>query len=295
MITLPKDWKIYSNSIRDRCRDLIEHKIWSGIDKNQFEKWRCNFKTEYEKYFAACILDSLIYRSNQQTYSLINQLIYRNINNLFRQLGRPDLENFPRCLISNTTDPLIRLVPAITSYSPVTKSSNEILRFMKRHFLISEDWIANPWKIKEEISKGVNVFIFIDDFLGTGHQFQEVIDDSDLSGLLKSNIILYAPLVAHTEGILFLEKLYQDLQIVYSERLDRKCHSFFSNYFSEEQKEAKAFYIEMLETRGIVLGADNQFGYGNLELTFAFEHAAPDNSLQVLHRRHDNWSPLFNR
>ena len=81
MITLPKDWKIYSNSIRDRCRDLIEHKIWSGIDKNQFEKWRCNFKTDHEKYFAACILDSLIYRSNQQTYSLINQLIYRNINN----------------------------------------------------------------------------------------------------------------------------------------------------------------------------------------------------------------------
>ena len=295
MITLPKEWKIYSNSIRDRCRDLIEYKIWGGIDLIKFDAWRNNFKTDDEKYFSACVLDSIIYRSNSQTYSLINQILYKNLNNLFRILGEHDLQNFPACLIDRRNDPLVRLVPAITKFSPVTKSSNEILRFMKRHFRVWENWMVNPWNIEKEIIKGVKAFIFIDDFLGTGHQFEDVILDSNLSDIIKNNLIIYAPLIAHEEGISYLNLIYPQLNITYSEKLKKNSHSFFINYFEHEQNEAKAFYLDMLAQRGITYGAGNQYGYGNMELTFAFEHAAPDNSLQVLHQRHDNWVPLFNR
>lgn len=295
MITLPKEWKIYANAIRDRCRDLIEYKIWSGIDLIQFDTWRHNFTTDEEKYFAACVLDALIYRSNAQTYSLINQMLNKNLNNLFRMLGEPDLQNFPECLVDRKVDPLIRLVPAITSEAPVTKSSNEILRFMKRHFRVCENWIINPWKIEDEIANGVKAFIFIDDFLGTGHQFEDVIIDSNLEAIIKSNLVVYAPLTAHTEGIYHLSLGYPKLKITYAEMLDKNVHSFFNNYFHNEQSEAKAFYVDMLSKRGINLGIGNEYGYGNLELTYAFEHAAPDNSLQVLHKRNENWFPLFNR
>src|SRR5687767_9010619 len=113
MIKLHKDWKIYNNSIRDRCRDLIEFKIWNGIDLDQLENWRRNFKTDEERYFSACVLDSLIYRSNEQTYSLMHQMLYKNLNNLFRLLKRGDLQNFPYCLTDKIKDPLVRLVPAI--------------------------------------------------------------------------------------------------------------------------------------------------------------------------------------
>ncbi len=295
MITLPKEWKIYSNSIRDRCRDMIEYKIWGGIDLIKFEAWRHNFKTDEEKYFSACVLDSLIYRSNSQTYSLINQMLYKNLNNMFRILGEPDLQNFPSCLVDRSNDPLVRLVPAITSYHPPTKSSTEILRFMKRHFRVWENRIVNPWNIEAEIKKGVRAFIFIDDFLGTGQQFEEVIIDSNLEDIIKANLIAYAPLTAHTQGIAHLNASYPQLKITYSEKLEKTSHSFFSNYFQHEQNEAKAFYIDMLSKRGITPGIGNQYGYGDMELTFAFEHAAPDNSLQVLHERHSNWVPLFNR
>lgn len=295
MITLPKEWKIYSNAIRDRCKDLIEYKIWGGIDLIRFDAWRHNFKTDAEKYFSACILDSIIYRSNSQTYSLINQMLYKNLNNMFRTLGESDMQNFPLCLIDRRKDPLLRLVPSITQFAPVTKSSNEILRFMKRHFLVSENWIVNPWNIHDEIKKGVRAFIFIDDFLGTGHQFEETIIDSYLDDIIKRNLIIYAPLAAHTVGISYLNTLYPNLKITYTERLEKYSHSFFCNYFPDEQNEAKAFYLDMLSKRGITSIVGNQFGYGDLELTFAFEHAAPDNSLQVLHERNENWIPLFNR
>ncbi len=219
MITLPKEWKIYSNSIRDRCRDLIEYNIWGGIDLIKFDAWRHNFKTDDEKYFSACILDSLIYRSNSQTYSLINQMLYKNLNNMFRILGETGMQNFPKCLIDRTCDPLVRLVPAITSYHPPTKSSTEILRFMKRHFRVWENWIVNPWNIEEEIKNGVKAFIFIDDFLGTGHQFDEVITDSSLEDIIENNLIAYAPLTAHARGISYLNSNYPHLKITFSEKL----------------------------------------------------------------------------
>lgn len=147
----------------------------------------------------------------------------------------------------------------------------------------------------DEIKKGVNTFIFFDDFLGSGNQFEDVIIDSYLTSILKDNKIIYAPLVAHEVGIIFLKTNYPNLNVTYSEKLNETSHSFFSNYFQNEQSEAKAFYLNMLAQRGIIYGEGNQYGYCDMELTFAFEHAAPDNSLQVLHQRHDNWVALFNR
>lgn len=295
MITLPKEWKTYSHSIRDRCRDLIEFRIWNGLDIHQLDNWRKNFKSDEEKYMSACILDSLIYRSNSQTFSLINQLLYKNLNNLFRLLGRKDLQNFPHCLTEKKTDPLVRLVPAITSNHPPTKSSNEILRFIKRHFHVCEKWIVNPWKIEDELKKHVKAFIFIDDFLGTGSQFEEVVYDSNIVDVIKNNLIVYAPLVAHEDGLENLQAIFPNLKVTFTEKLNRSAHLFFDNYFPDEVDEAKKFYLDMLSNRGIDLLGDEHFGFGNLELTFAFEHAAPDNSLHALHKRTENWVPLFNR
>lgn len=295
MITLPKEWKTYADSIRDRCRDLIEFRIWSGIDINQFDTWRNNFITNEEKYFASCVLDSLIYRSNIQTYSLINQLLYKDLNNLFRLIKLSSFPDFPKVMTNPWHDPMIRMVSVIADDDPVTKSSNEILRFMKRHFHISENWIINPWNIKDEIANGVGLFIFIDDFLGTGHQFEEVGYSTNLGDLIKANYFVYAPLVAHEEGITYLNGVYPKLHIVSSEKLLTGVHSFFNNYFPLEIDEAKEFYLDMLKKRGLIYSASDSFGYGNLEIVFSFEHASPDNSLQVLHERDNNWVPLFNR
>ncbi len=294
MITLDKDWQIYANQVRDRCRDLISQGIWGGIDIIQLETWRRNFNTDEEKYFAACILDATIYRSNEQTFALIEQLLGKNLNNLFRLLRAPHLQNFPFNLRDPYTDPKVRLVSAVRSTDPVTKSSNEILRFMKRYFLVSERWIVNPWNIPDLIDDDVHAFIFIDDFLGTGQQFHDIIMLEKLSPLLSKVAFIYAPLVAHEHGISFLKKTFPRLHVTYTEKLTKQHHSFFKNYFPKEEEAAKRFYLEMLGKRNIILIPTQSYGYGNLEITFAFEHAAPDNSLHILHKRHPELNPLFN-
>jgi hypothetical protein len=295
MIKLNKDWKIYSNSIRERCQDLIQLKIWNGIELDTFHAWRNNFNSDEEIYFSACVLDSLVYRSNSQTFSLIDDLLYRNIANLFRNLKNDKFLDFPHCLIGKKMDPLIRLIPAITSSDPVTKSSNEILRFMKRYFRINEKWIANPWKINEEISKGVSCFIFIDDFMGTGHQLDTVIQDAKISQAFNKSLVIYAPLVAHEDGIKLINAKYPDLKISPVETLTAQSHSFFKNYFPNEVDNARQFYIDMISQRKFKFTHDNKFGFGNLELTYCFEHATPNNSLQILYAGFDNWNPLFKR
>ncbi len=294
-LLLPKEWNTYYNSIRDRCQNLVDLGIWSGIDINQLNAWKQNFKTEEERYFSACILDSLIYRSNQQTFSLIHQLLYKNLNNLFRLNKLAEFQSFPYNMQSKTDDPLVRFVPVVTHEEPVTKSSFEILRFFKRHFNINERWMIYPLDIQRCIKdEGVKAIIFIDDFLGTGTQFDETCIYAQIDNIIKNEFVVYAPLVAHELGINSLSKMYGNLKVTYAEKLTINSNSFFNNYFKGSEAEAKKFYIELMNDRGIKYDTVTPYGYGNMELTFSFEHAAPDNSLQILHNSSDDWVPLFN-
>jgi hypothetical protein len=57
---------------------------------------------------------------------------------------------------------------------------------------------------------------------------------------------------------------------------------------------AKEFYYELLRKRRLTF--TRKLGYGQLELAYAFEHAAPNNSLPILwYNGGKKWTPLFNR
>src|SRR5438067_1032212 len=84
MFMLPRDGQTYHIEIFDRCRELINFDIWGGLHLSRLRSWITNFKTDEEKYFAACILDNLIYRSKAQTINLLEQLFQRVIPDLTR-------------------------------------------------------------------------------------------------------------------------------------------------------------------------------------------------------------------
>ena len=82
---LPKDGAIYTEKIFNRCRSLISYNIWGGLEQHRLDAWISNFRTSTEKYFAAKVLDALIYRSDSQTVALMQQLFQRTIPDLERQ------------------------------------------------------------------------------------------------------------------------------------------------------------------------------------------------------------------
>ncbi|MGO9015598.1 MAG: hypothetical protein ACLQF0_11520 [Dissulfurispiraceae bacterium] len=299
---MPEDGNTYTAEIIDRCLDLIFHGIWSGIDQMRLRRWFANFCTDEEKYFAACILDSLIYRSEDQTISLIWHLFQRILPDLIRYDSSPigDTIDWQNALKreSSATDPLIRLVTVVRRSDPPTKSAYVIARLMKRHLFIDERWIIKPWEVSDKIKQGVKIFLFIDDFLGTGDQFTSFFKSEDLVKQLPHIYAAYVPLVAHQTGVKHLRDTFSGLRVTSVETLD-DSHNIFGNDSScfkdgtNTPDIAKQFYYELLRTRKMFI---SETGYGDLGLTYAFSHAAPDNCLPLLWWPHAvSWSPLFDR
>lgn len=302
--TLPKDGQTYHTDIFDRCTELINFGIWGGLHLSRFRSWITNFKTDEEKYFAACVLDNLIYRSKDQTIALLEQLFQRVIPDLTR-LDPSPIGNLQDCLIdlrNGSKDPGIRLVTAVKQQDPPTKSAHEIARFMRRYLSISETWMIKPWEIASLVGRGITVFIFIDDFLGTGEQFEELLSAERIDPVVLSKIYaVYAPVTSHEKGVAELTRKFPKLRVRSVESLTPSYGVFSatSTCFSDGTNTpdlAKMFYYDLLKKNSIAIGGPNRRGFGHLELTYAFEHATPDNSLPILWWPHSAaWTPLFDR
>lgn len=310
MFTLPQNGEVYTSTVIQRCEKLIQFNLWQGVDKRTLHLWLRNFESSEERYFAACILDSTIYRSNPQTYSLLRQLFQCVLPNVISDLNLD--VNFPLPFISDwlvnlnrstrfELSPKVRLVPVIRSDSP-TKSGFEISRFISRQLHINKDWIVSPGDVPELLDDGVEVIVFFDDFLGTGQQFIEFIDDENQIDISNTNVtFIYSPLVAHYVGIEAIESRFQTIKVFPVEFLNDnnsifsdECHCFDDGV--NDVNKARDFYYEMLEKKSLDFSGYRN-GFGDLELAYGFEHAAPDNCLPILWWCDDTtkWQPLFKR
>ncbi len=303
--SLPDGSDIYINNVIERCENLIAYGIWSGIELTRLRKWLCNFDDGEEKYFAACILDSLIYRSEGQTFALIQQLFQRILPDLNRSDPMPisPAVDWKKSLKKSNQDcdPGIRLVVAVKSSDPPTKSAHAVARYMKRSFSINERWIIKPTEMENQINYGIKVFLFIDDFLGTGNQFSTFIKDEGLSQCLSSIYAAYIPLTAHKDGIKNLRYKFNNLRVTAVEILD-ETHNLFHescNCFKDGKNNhisARMFYDNLLKVKNIKIKPVRQDFFGNLELAYIFSHAAPNNCLPILWwKETPTWHPLFDR
>jgi len=268
--------------------------------------WLNNFSTDEEKYFGACILDNLIYRSEQQTVALIRQLLERNLSDLTRRHPTPigpiqDWLELLRTDPSPRHDLRLRLVVVVHRDDPPTKSAYVIARLMKRYLHVNANWIITPWSVADSINQGIRVFVYIDDFLGTGDQFSTVATLERLDSTFGHSYSVYAPLSAHVAGVSNLTVAWPQLKVAPVDFLDR-THSVFDDAsltFDDGKNTpaaAKAFYLDLLVSRGITLSGCERRGYGGLELAYAFSHAVPDNCLPLLwYGDSSKWQPLFDR
>jgi hypothetical protein len=301
IFTVPRDGESYISHILERCSDLIDTKIWQGIEKSNIEAWLTNFHTVEEKYFAAVILDALMYRSRAQTISLLIQLFQRILPDLVLQLGIRTLDpDWIAALSQTSNDPRIRIVPVIRDNDPPTKSGILIARLLKRHLRIKEKWMLWPWQVESAINKGVSVILFLDDFLGTGLQFRRFIRRMHLETTLSRANFIYSPLVAHGKGLENLRHKVPQVSYTAVEILQEQ-HQLFSeesDFFkdgSNTSNSARQFYKEFLNKHKLSNLGSMAYGYGKLGVVYAFDHATPNASLPLLWLDTENWTPLFNR
>ena len=301
--SVPPDGESYVSNIIDRCYDLIDTAVWQGIDKARLNAWLANFSDSMEeRYFACVVLDALIYRSHDQTLSLLVQLFQRVLPDLHRKAwpGVTGINDWIVALQNPNVDCGTRLVPVIRDDDPPTKSGPLVARLLKRHLRLREDWMIWPWQVSDALKQGVSMFVFIDDFLGTGWQFRGFLDRMRLNEHLKQARFLYAPLVAHTKGLAALSKEAPEIKCSAVEILEEH-HGLFSKdgYFFRDgvnsPKSAREFYLQLLHRHGLTRLGKKAFGYGRLGVACAFEHAAPNASLPLLWLDANGWTPLFDR
>ena len=296
---LPKFGTDYTERIGARCENLIHYHIWEGVNLTKLRQWRRNFDTDEARYFSACLLDSLIYRSESQTIALSRQLFQRSLPDIVRSDPLPisHVSDW-LSLLGGNVDPLIRVVPVIGDNDPPTKSGFLIARLLKRALHVNKAWIINPGDIPIHASSA-KVLLFVDDFLGTGNQFTQFV--AGLKDYCETHYVIYAPLTAHDDGIKTIRSKFPNLRIVCGEQL-RVSHNVFhpdSGCFDDGTNTPAAaleFQTSLLEKFGITLERECQLGYGGAGLAYSFQHACPDNCLPLFWwSRTPAFTPLFDR
>ncbi len=297
--SVPHDGEDFEADVLYRCQDLIVSRIWEGILLHRLKTWFTNFKTAPERYFAACVLDTLIYRSKGQTVAMMQQLFQRTLPDLVRSDPPQEgpSQDWGQALVRTTPgDPGLRLVPVIRSVDSPGKSGPLLCRMYRRHLRFNHDWMIWPWQLSDAKSRGLGVFVFIDDFLGTGTQFSEFAEHFSLADSFADAYVVYAPLVAHTSGLTLLRSSFPNLRVVAPEVLDDR-HNLFSESTScfrdgvNSPASAHALYKQISKEHNLRLTP----GFGELALAYVFEHATPNNCLPILWQVTPKWKPLFER
>ena len=305
-LTVPRDGSTFARIVVDRCEHLIHSQIWEGIGLESFRAWLQNFDGPEEEYFSACILDSLVYRSNRQTVALMKQLFQRSLPDLlWRCPPRTTSTRFSwydRLKQNDWNDPQVRVIPIINSHHPPTKSGPLIARMYCRNLGLNSGWFIWPWQLSEHYKQGVRKFLLIDDFLGTGDQVEHFIENMPALNTMSDAYFVYAPLTAHQSGIAKLRQLAPWLHCCFAELLDpsngifspdSKCFDDGTNTVTGCTDFYEAFFRHKRLDRYHPI--TRALGHGHMSLAYAFQHATPDNCLPLLWLKTPEWRPLLPR
>lgn len=296
---LPDNADSFVESVWSDSQQLIERGFWD-IQTPRFDSWYRQFCGAEEQYFAACLLDQVIFRTRQQFEASLRTLFRSNLSGaLF-----PDAHDLHLLeILKQRGDPRLRLVPVICETDPPTKSGPLVMRRLQRILQLNHKWMCWPWQSARAIEEdAVETILFIDDFLGSGGQFVTFFKQWDFDKHHSAGIKhFYAPVVAHQLGKDHLAKELPSVCVVSAETLS-SSHGFFSTKVwdrlgrgSVSADDAKSWYMDFGVRRNFKPKSASLLGYGDLALVFGFSHATPNNSLPILWYGSANWQPLLER
>jgi len=288
LFQVPSNWESYFQALQSRIANLIDCQVWTGIHPTAIDSWLANFRTPPEQYFAARILDELIYRSEAQTLALVDQLFLRSLPDLLLDQPISGISaNDIRHALSSKSDPGIRIVPVVHPSDPPTKSGYVIVRMIQRHLGIDTRWIIQPSRIPKVVKRGIKALLFVDDFLGTGTQFKKFFAAYHLASALGTTWAAYVPLAAHETGVFDLHQKCPKIHVTAAEFLDHSTNIFSgqSGCFNDgvnTWETGKHFYVRLKRKFQITSNRQMVYGFGKLGLVYAFAHGTPNACIPLL-------------
>lgn len=286
----------YYGAIKERCSKLIDYRVWDGIDKNRLDAWLKNFDSDKDRFFAACILDHLVYRSEEQTISMLYDLLSRDLDNLFR-LNGISLDKSPLELLRDKYDchdPKFRIVSAVKPEDAASKSGYLMCNLIVHHLSVYDRWVITPGMIDREAESGIKIFVLLDDIICSGSQMKETIEKWNLTH--KNDLIFcIAVCAAHEKGIHVINENYPNIKIAFTEKLKTEDsifnHICLRDFDCETKEDIEEYYKTLMRKKNVRYG--NLLGFANIALLYAFKHNVPNNCLPIIHYSNDTFSPLI--
>lgn len=273
---------------KDICTKLIESGIWKGVDSNKLKAWIKNFSTPQERFFAACVLDWLVYRNEDQVVSMLYDLLTYHLYNQWRldqnPLYRLSFDNPLIRLQKKHEDPQFRYVTAVTHTDPGTKSGYLMVRLMNQKLEIPAKWNIKIVDLQQSYNNGIKTFIFVDDITGTGEQICSVLKETEIDKYPDTYFYVLV-CAAHEKAISNIKKEFPQVKILYAELIPEGSNFFLHVPLKAMDivsvEDLKEFYVSFMSGKGIK--RKNSLGRGDLGLLYAFQHNVPNNSLSILY------------
>ncbi|QKI90060.1 hypothetical protein [Thiomicrorhabdus xiamenensis] len=295
-------YHFFEQTVR-KVQILISKKVWGEIDKLAFDTWLRNFNTDEEKYFAAHLLDALIFRSDKMINSSFFEIFYQTIPRILKYKGYVSLlDDYHEKL--KIKEPYSIKFVTVEKDSPGA-SGDLFIRNFKKSLRIHKSHIISLAKAAEIVDQ-IDVLVFIDDITGTGTQFSACLNKvygkkgQRLCEIYSEKLIIYCPLVGHTKALAKISK-FPSVYVSPVEVLSDE-HSFFyskNGLFRDginSVSDALEFYKNIFISRGIKLSGP--LGFKKQALTCFFSNASvPNNSLPIFYYDEDEakWKPIFRR
>lgn len=291
-----------SNRLAEKDQNFREFTIWPVIEEFNTQKWLNNFLPD-EKQVAERLLNNFYYFNERMTDALLRAAI----QNYFCQVGKNNHEN--GAWIENCIRETAFVLCEGENPHP-TDSGNLFARKIRDKIFIPESNIMNP-KDALERRKEFGGFILIDDFSGSGNQFEStwtrqyeiserLISFQDISKCVhqrfaycccfstwkaEQKIRTVAPTVIlspahkilnHHSAVCSNSRIWQDMDFQSARHIIHKA-SQRAGYRTED------------------CGQEDWRGFHALGLTLAFNHGIPDASLPLFFSNRNGWKPLINR
>lgn len=243
------------------------------IRLDEINNWLNQFKNE-EQYYINKLLDNFVYFDNNRVRKAVKSLHQKIIRS------------------SSSTINNMWFIPV----GYVTKSGSIIAYYYRSVNELDEGNFISSKDIARIINKENVSLVFIDDYIGTGHQSEQVwkfIIQPYVTFFEKSKFY-YCTLAGTYEGINYIKE-HTGFEVV----VDKIIHKYelpFSKeslIFEDEIERRKA--EEIVKKYGEFLYPGNPIGYKNSQSLIGFFYSTPNNTLPIFWSTNEKWHPLLPR
>lgn len=251
----------------------LKMNIFDEVKTEEIDNWLQQFEISEQGYINK-LLNNFIYYNSNMVREVVKTLHNKIINRFMKDVGD------------------IWYVPV----GYVTKSGSVIAYYYRSVNELEEEKFISSNDIDRILDKSNIGVVFIDDYIGTGHQAKQVWDFviHPIINKFSESKFFYCTLAGMEEGIKYVRdntkfEVLVDKVICAEELPFTDKSKIFEN--SVERKKAE----EIVRKYGEILYPGNALGYKNSQALVGFFYSTPNNTLPIFWSTNEKWHPLLPR